>query len=494
METNALPNEEMFFSDDLELDSGEQDSSVDFDFSRTRVPPHSLEAEQSVLGSILISADALNQAVELLQSGDFYVGAHRAIMQAMVEMFETQEPVDVVSVAQSLRKSGALEKSGGVEYLSRLIDIVPTAANIGYYCRVVRSMALRRKVISHAAEITEEAFKAQSEIDVFIDSVETRIMEISDSRARDGAKPVSEIVRDTIKDIERRYVSKESVTGVPTGFVDLDMLTSGLQPSDLIIIAGRPAMGKTSLAMSIARYVALDTKRPVAVFSLEMSREQIVTRFLCSDAKVDNSRVRNGNLRETEFQQLVDAASRVYQAPLWIDDAPAVSVMELRAKARRIHRSTPNGLSLIVIDYLQLMRGSTGRNERREQEISEISRGLKALAKELHLPVLALSQLNRSVESRTDRRPLMSDLRESGAIEQDADIIGFVYRDEVYNPETQDKGIAELIISKHRNGSIGTIKLAFLNEYTLFENLSERADYDYLGADFNFSAEEDDQL
>lgn len=459
-----------------------------------KVPPHSLEAEQSVIGAVLIDNDSINQVIEVLAGPeDFYVKAHRLIFEGMVELYDNGHPIDIISLSNILKGKGNLSAAGGLNYLSQLIDIVPTSANVGYYTRLVRGMALRRYVIHQSGQIVEEAFDLGMDVDAFIDSVEQRILQVSDSRISQGFSRVSDIVKDAIKDIEKRVQNQDPITGVPTGFVDLDMLTSGFQPGDLIIIAGRPSMGKTSLAMSMVRNVAMEHGLGVAVFSLEMSREQIVTRLLCSESKVNSSKVRSGNLKDAEFPKLVDAASRVAPAPIFVDDISVLSILEMRAKARRLHRECP--LKLIVVDYLQLMRGSQRKVERsREQEISEISRGLKALAKELRVPVVALSQLNRSVENRNDKRPIMADLRESGAIEQDADIIGFVYRDEVYNPDTPDKGVAEIIIAKHRNGAVGTVRLAFQNEFTTFENLAEEDSYDYLGENGSFSSEQDDEL
>ena len=456
-----------------------------------RVPPSSLDSETAVLGAVLLDNEALMPVLETLRAEDFYRQAHQLLFQAMLNLGERHEPIDIVTLSSELRAAKQLDAVGGVEYLSFLVDAVPTAANTLYYARIIREMSLRRKLIHEAGEIAEEAMNAQGDFDDFIDNVEQRIFKVSDSRINTSFVRVGEIVKDSIKHVEQLYVNKSRITGVPSGFIDLDELTSGFQPSDLVIIAGRPSMGKTSMALSIVHHIAMHCRRRVAIFSLEMSKEQIVMRFLCSEARVSNSKVRSGNLGESDFPRLVDAASKLAQADIYIDDTPAISVLEMRAKARRLHKES--ALSLIVVDYLQLMRGTARSTERREQEISEISAALKALAKELRVPVIALSQLNRAVENRQDKRPLMADLRESGAIEQDADIIGFVYRDEVYNPDTPDKGIAELIISKHRNGAVGTVKLGFQAEFTLFVNLEEDVgEYDYLGDDL--SLPEDDEL
>jgi len=454
-----------------------------------QVPPHSLEAEKSVLGAILIDNEALNAALEILIPEDFYQGTHGIIFDCMASLQERSDPIDIISLHEELTRRSKADAVGGSEYLSHLLDIVPTAANTQFYARIIKEMSLRRSVISEASAIATEAFNGRGEIDSFIDSVEQRIFKVSESRINKGFIRVGEIVKDSIKKVEQLYINQEPITGVPSGFADLDELTSGFQPSDLIILAGRPAMGKTSLALTMARHIAFEAGGSVAIFTLEMSKEQITTRLLCSDAKVSNSRVRSGKLLESDLPRLVDAAAKMSPSKLYIDETPAISVLEMRAKARRLHREHP--LSVVMVDYLQLMQGSKRTSERREQEISEISAALKGLAKELSVPVIALSQLNRGVEARTDKRPLMSDLRESGAIEQDADLIAFVYRDEVYHPETQDKGVAELIVSKHRNGAVGTVKLAFQSEFTLFENLAEESGYDYLGDDLAVSDDDD---
>lgn len=458
-----------------------------------RVPPQSLDSEQAVLGGILLDNEALNPVLEVLRFGDFYRSAHEIIFRAMVSMSERHEPIDVLTLNSELTSQKQLEAVGGVEYLSLLVDSVPTSANIQYYARIVKEMSLRRKLIHAAGEIVEDALNSRGNIDGFLDSVEQRVFKISEARINPSFVRVGDIVKGSIKRVEELYVNKDQFTGLASGFADLDDKTSGFQPSDLIIIAARPSMGKTSLALSMIQNVSVGLGKATAVFSLEMSKEQIVTRLLCAEAQVSNSRVRSGKLMENDFPRLVEAASKIAQAPIFVDDTAAISVLEMRAKARRLHRENP--LSLIVIDYLQLMRGSSRNFERREQEISEISGSLKALAKELNIPVVALSQLNRSVEARQDKRPMMSDLRESGAIEQDADLIGFVYRDEVYHPETQDKGIAEFILAKHRNGPVGTIRMGFQSDFTRFVNLEEEATgYDYLGGDIGLGGDDEDMI
>lgn len=443
-----------------------------------RSPPHSTEAEESVIGSILLDNDAINPALEILTHEDFYNSAYKFIFQAMTAIVEKQEPIDVITVATNLKSLGYFEQSGGHQNLARLASLMPTSGNVIYYAKVVKAMSLRRKMIHEASGIIQDAFKLDSELEEFLDASELKILGVSDDKSKESFTPVCDIVQDSIKLIEILYDKKESITGISSGFTGLDNLTAGFQKSDLLIIAARPAMGKTSLALTVAQWVGIHEQKRVALFSLEMSKEQLVMRMLCSEARVDSTKVRTGNLDQSDFPKLVDAASKISDSPIYIDDTPALSISELRAKARRLHREAP--LELVVVDYLQLLKSPAFKNSR-EQEISDISRSLKALAKELSIPVIALSQLNRSVEQRVDKRPLMSDLRESGAIEQDADIIMFIYRDEVYNDDTPDKGVAELIISKHRSGPTGIVRLAFNGAHTRFDNLEEH--YDDLGGD-----------
>ncbi|MDC0357852.1 replicative DNA helicase [Oligoflexia bacterium] len=437
----------------------------------TRIPPHSTEAEESVIGGVLLDNDVIDVALEKIRPEDFYRTSHRAIFSAMASLTDRNEPIDVITLSQELRSLGALDESGGMDNLTRLASVAPSTANVGYYARVVKDMALRRNLIHQSSEVIHEAFDLEGNVEDFLDSAEQKILGVSDYRITPAFHKIGDVVQDSIKTVESLYERKEPVTGISSGFKRLDDLTAGFQPADLIIIAGRPSMGKTALALSVCQYAAVDGGQPVVIFSLEMSKEQLVMRMLCSTAKVDSSRVRTGNLAEQDFPKLVDAASKVADAPIYIDDTPALSITELRAKCRRLHREHP--LALVFVDYLQLMR-SPLYSQSREQEISDISRSLKALAKELHVPVVALSQLNRSLESRNDKRPIMSDLRESGAIEQDADLIGFIYRDEVYDENTTDKGVAELIISKQRNGPTGIVRMAFIPKYTMFANLDER--------------------
>ncbi|MCL4158626.1 UNVERIFIED_CONTAM: hypothetical protein GTU68_000414, partial [Idotea baltica] len=459
-----------------------------------RLPPQDLEAEQSVIGGVLIDNEALYSVLEVARADDFYHKSHVDIFDAMLSLSDRREPIDIVTLCAELTRNDTLESSGGVEYLSQLVDRVPTSANAQFYARIVKETSLRRKLIHEASRIVEEAIEGKGDVGSFLDSVEQRIFSVSEARANAGFANVGDIVKDSIKHVEQLYVNQDQFTGVPSGFFDLDEMTSGFQPSDLIILAGRPAMGKTSLAMSMVQHIGIEEGRNVAIFSLEMSKEQIVLRMLCSEAQVSNSRVRSGRLGESDFPRLVDAASKISQANIFIDDTAAISVVEMRAKCRRLHRENP--LSLVVVDYLQLMKGSSRKQDRREQEISEISGSLKALAKELSIPVIALSQLNRGVEARQDKRPIMADLRESGAIEQDADIISFVYRDEVYNPDTPDKGISEVILSKHRNGEVGTVRLGFQAEFTRFVNLEENSEdnYDFLGDDLVLDDSEEELI
>ena len=447
---------------------------ADLDPNIRKIPPHSLEAEESVLGGILIDNNALDRAVEFIVADDFYREAHRKIFRAMQELNQRGEPVDLVTLTDALRARGELQDIGGAAYLGELVEKVPTAAHVAFYARIVRHKAVVRSLIQATTEIAALGFESSADVDQLLDEAEHKIFEISERKVRPSFFRIRDIMVDSMKAIEQLYERKELVTGVPTGFVDLDRMTAGLQPADLIVIAGRPSMGKTAFALNIAQYTALTAKVGVAVFSLEMAKEQLVLRLLCSEARVDQSKVRAGFAAERDFPKLAMAASRLAEAPIYIDDTPALSVLELRAKARRLKRERESKLGLIVVDYLQLMRGHDGVDSR-EQEISGISRSLKALAKELSVPVIALSQLNRQVENRAEKRPIMADLRESGAIEQDADVIAFLYRPIVYDKNAEERA-AEVIIAKQRNGPQGNVKLAFRKEFTTFENLSSRED------------------
>ena len=435
-----------------------------------KVPPQNVDAEESVLGGILIDATALDRVIEVMGEADFYRESHRKIFRAMLGLSERGEPIDLITLNDSLRGRDELQAVGGATYLAELVDRVPSAANIATYARLVREKAVMRSLISVSNEISERCYDGQEDIETFLDEAERLIFDVSEQRVRPAFTKVGDMIMDTIKTVEQLYERKELVTGVPTGFLDLDRMTAGLQPADLIIIGARPSMGKTSFALNIAQHVALHHQVAVGVYSLEMSRDQLVLRMLCSEARVDLSKVRTGYLGERDFPRLALAAGRLAEAPIFIDDTPAHNVLEMRAKSRRLKREANVGL--IVVDYLQLMRGLTAE-ENRNQELSEISRSLKALAKELNVPIVALSQLNRQVEQRADKRPVMSDIRESGSIEQDADVIMFIYRDEMYKVDSQDEGVAEVLISKQRNGPTGTVRLAFRREYTRFENLVE---------------------
>ncbi len=442
----------------------------DVDYSLHKIPPQNLDAEQSVLGGILLDNNALNNVLEILSMGDFYSEAHRKIFSAILELYEKNEPSDLITLSNILRGNGHLEGAGGEVYLTSLVDGVPSAANIAYYSKIVKEKAILRGLIGAATDILRKSYDAGSDIDSVLDEAEHAVFEISENKIRPAFSPIREIVKDTFKNIEKLYEKKTLITGVPTGFQKVDEITSGLQKSDLIVVAGRPSMGKTAFAINIAQHAAIEDGVPVAIFSLEMSKEQLALRMLSSDGKVDSQRIRRGFIGDMDWPKLTAAAGRLSEAPIFIDDTPAISVLEIKAKARRL--KAESGLDLIILDYIQLMRGRDASS--REQEISEISRSLKSLAKELNIPVVALSQLNRQVESRTDKRPQLSDLRESGAIEQDADVIMFIYRDEVYNKseDNPEKGKAEIIIGKQRNGPTGVANMAFLKEYTCFEDLA----------------------
>ncbi|MBU1209273.1 MAG: replicative DNA helicase [Proteobacteria bacterium] len=441
------------------------------DLLAQRLPPQSLEAEVSVLGGVLLENEALNRVLEVVNEGDFYREAHRRIFSALLHLYERNEPADLITLSEVLKKRDALEEVGGIEYLNSLVNSVPTAANIAYYAKIIKEKSILRKLINRATEIINLGYGDAGDVDEFLDRAERLIFEISEDRVRPSFFPIKDIIKASFKTIENLYEKKQLITGVPTGFTKLDDLTSGLQPSDLIIVAGRPSMGKTALALNITQHAAIESGIPSAIFSLEMAKEQLALRLLCSEAKVDAHRLRGGFLSETDWPKLTRAAGSLSEAPIFIDDTPGLTVLEMRAKSRRL--KAEHNLGLVVVDYLQLMRGRAN-SETREQEISDISRSLKALAKELRLPVIALSQLNRKVEDRGDKRPQLADLRESGAIEQDADVIIFLYRDEVYNRSEDNprKGKAEIIVGKQRNGPTDKFELAFLDKYTCFENLS----------------------
>ncbi len=442
-----------------------------------KLPPNSVEAEQSVLGGLLLENEALDRIADILSQADFYRHDHRLIYTHIAKLIEQNRPADIVTVAESLENSAELSSVGGIAYLGALAQNTPTAANIRRYAEIVRERSIMRKLVEVGSGIAESAYNPQGrDAQQLLDEAEAKIFQIAESgnRGSQGFVNIQTLLPQVADRIDFLYQRENqgSVTGVPTGFDDLDEKTSGFQPGDLIIVAGRPSMGKTAFSLNIAENVALDTKKAVAVFSMEMGATQLATRMIGSVGRLDQHRMRNGNLEDEDWARLTTALGKLNDAPIFIDEGAGLSSFDVRARARRLHRQT-GGLGLIVVDYLQLMAGTSGRaSENRATEISEISRSLKSLAKELEVPVVALSQLNRSVEQRPDKRPVMSDLRESGAIEQDADLILFIYRDEVYNPDSEDKGTAEIIIAKQRNGPIGRVRLTFLGQHTRFENFS----------------------
>ena len=435
-----------------------------------KVPPHNLEAEMAVLGAMLISEEAIATALENIDEGCFYKKEHRDIFQSIISLFDNKEKVDILTVSEDLSKKGILEKIGGASYLASLADFVPTAANVDEYAKIVKEKSVLRMLIDHATTIVGEAFRQDNDVSFLLDKAERLIYEISDKRAGGDYVHIKEIIKDGIETIEALYHKKSHITGVPSGFVDLDIKTAGFQKGDLIVVAGRPSMGKSAFATTIAMNVAIQHKIPVAILSLEMSQEQLTQRFLCSQAKVDANKVRTGFLSQSDWPLLTAAAGKLSQSPIYIDDTPTMNVFSLRAKARRM--KAHHDIGLLIVDYLQLIH-SARRAESRQQEISEISRALKALAKELNIPVLAVSQLSRAVEQAKDHRPQLSHLRESGAIEQDADVVIFLLRPEYYEPTEENSGKAIVIIAKQRNGPTGDIELGFIKEYASFVNLAK---------------------
>ena len=433
-----------------------------------RIPPQNVEAEQAVLGAMLLSHDAVIVAMEKLQSQDFYRDVHRIIFEAMEHLHRENKEIDVITLPDELKRMKKLDDVGGLEYVLNLPNLVGSAANIEYYANIVAEKALARNLISTCTELTTEAYDGQKETEALLDDAERRILQLSDTKNCGDFASVGAVVEVTLDKITKLYENKAGLTGLPTGFRDLDRMTSGLQPSDLILVAARPSMGKTAFTLNIAQNVGVRQHKTVAFFSLEMSQEQLVQRLLCQIAHIDSQKLRTGQLNsDEEWTRLTDACDKLYESPIYIDDTPGISVAEMRSKARRL--KSEHGLDLIIVDYLQLMQGRNA--ESRQQEISEISRSLKALARELKVPLIALSQLSRSVESRQDKRPMLSDLRESGALEQDADIVSFLYREDYYDKETENQHITEVILAKHRNGPVGSVKLYFKNEFTLFLNL-----------------------
>ncbi|NLP13142.1 MAG: replicative DNA helicase [Clostridium sp.] len=439
-----------------------------------RIPPQNIEAEQSVLGAMLLDKEALSNVAEIISSQDFYRDDHKEIFEAIMDLYERAEPIDLITVSEQLKARGSLDGIGGLEYLTNLANAVPTTANAKHYAKIVEEKSILRRLIRVSSEIVNMSYEASEEVSYVLDKAEKNIFDVLQKRNAQGFSPIKEVLIDTFNRLEELYNNKGFVTGIATGFTDLDYKTSGLQNSDLILIAARPAMGKTSFVLNIAQYAAIHGKVPVAIFSLEMSKDQLVNRMLCSEAMVDSQKIRTGKLEDSDWQKVARALGPLSEAPIYIDDTPGVTAMEIRAKCRRL--KIEKNLGLVVIDYLQLMQGRSRGNDSRQQEISEISRSLKILAKEINVPVLTLSQLSRAPEQRADHRPILSDLRESGAIEQDADIVMFLYRDDYYNPDTEKKNIAEAIIAKHRNGSTGTVELAWLGQYTKFANLEKFRD------------------
>ena len=436
-----------------------------------RILPHSLEAEQSVIGSMMMDREAIVIASELITGEDFYNRQYGVLFETMVEMNDAGSPVDLVTLQNRLREKDVPPEVSSLEFVRELITAVPTSANIKYYANIVSEKAMLRRLIRLNEEIANTCYAGKESLEFILDDTEKKVFQLLQKRSMDDYVPIRQVVMNALDRIELASRNKGSVTGVPTGFVDLDYRTAGMQPSDLILIAARPSMGKTALALNIAQYVAFKKNLPVAIFSLEMSKEQLVNRMFSLESSVDAQKLRTGQLNDQEWERLIESAGVIGKSNLNIDDTPGISVAELRSKCRKY--KLEQNLSMIIIDYLQLMTGS-GRTDSRQQEISDISRSLKAIARELNVPLIALSQLSRAVEQRPDHRPMLSDLRESGAIEQDADVVMFIYRDDYYNHDTDKKGISEIIIAKQRNGPIGTVELAWLPEYTRFANLEHR--------------------
>ena len=444
-----------------------------------KIPPQSIEAEIAVLGSMLLDHEAISQAIEILAEDSFYKESHRKIYSVIVKLFDESKGVDLVTIVEELKRNNILDEVGGPSYITSLASSVPTAANFVHYAKIVKEKMLLRKLINVSTQVVSEAYGADQDVDNLLDRAEQLIFEVSSRKVESRFTPLREVIKNSIETIDNLYQRKENVTGIATGFRELDIRTAGLQPSDLIVVAGRPSMGKSALAACIAEHAAVIEKMPVAFFSLEMSKEQLVQRALCSHARVDAHKVRTGFLSQSDWPKLVSAAGKLSEAPMYIDDSPGITVLEIRTKARRLKAQFD--IKLIVLDYLQLMQGPS-KADNRQQEISEISRSLKALARELNVPIIAISQLSRAVEQRSDHRPQLSDLRESGAIEQDADLVLLLLREEYYNPTEENKGVAEVIIAKQRNGPVGSLKLAFIGEYVRFENLS-KSEEEFVDAD-----------
>lgn len=433
-----------------------------------RVPPQNIEAEQAVLGAILLDSDALVTAMERVSSDDFYRGSHQRIFEAMIELAQEDEPVDLITLTARLQNKQELEEAGGVTYLSELANAVPTAANVDYYAQIVEEKSMLRRLIRTATQIVSNGYASSEDVGLMLNDAEQRILEISQRRSSSGFVSIRDVLMEVFERVEFLYSLKGGTTGIPSGFHDLDKMTSGFQRSDLIIVAARPSVGKTAFALNIAQNVGVRAKETVAIFSLEMGAAQLVQRMVCAESNVDAQRMRTGFLESDDWEKLTMAIGALSEANIYIDDSPGITVADIRAKCRRLKQE--KGLGMILIDYLQLISGR-GKGDNRQQEVSEISRTLKQIARELDVPVIALSQLSRGVEQRQDKRPMMSDLRESGSIEQDADIVAFLYRDDYYDKETEKKNIIEIIIAKQRNGPVGTVELAFLKNYNKFVSL-----------------------
>jgi replicative DNA helicase len=435
-----------------------------------KIPPQNIEAEMATLGAMLIDEKVIPEILEFIDGNSFYRDEHRVIFESMVTLFDARKKIDILTISEDLNKKKFLEKVGGATYLTTLADFVPTSGNAIHYARIVKEKGILRSLINSATEIVSSVYKGEEDVSNILDRAEKLIFEISDRRIEGGYVHIKDIIKDGIELIESLYHKKSHVTGIPTGFRSFDLKTAGLQKGDLIIAAGRPSMGKSAFVTSIAAHVAIEENIPVVIFSLEMSKEQLMQRFLCSQAKVEVNRVRTGFLAPSEWPILTSAAGKLSEAPIYIDDTPAINIFELRARARRL--KAHHNIQLLLVDYLQLIRG-VHRGDSRQQEISDISQGLKALAKELHIPIIAVSQLSRAVESREGHRPKLSDLRESGALEQDADVVVLLFREEYYKPNDENRGKAEIIIAKQRNGPVGSLDLTFLKEYMRFADMAK---------------------
>ena len=435
-----------------------------------KIPPHDIEAEQAILGSMLTDKDAVMSAMEVLRDEDFYRDDNKAIFEAMMSLYSRSEPIDIITVKSELVSNGKFEQVGGLEYLVMLPEKVPTTTNVEKYIKIVEEKSLLRNLIKTANDIIAVGYDQTEDVEDIMNVAEKKIFDVMQRKSQKGYNSIKDVLVGTFAELEKLYNQKGALSGIPTGFTDLDYKTSGLHNSDLIIVAARPAMGKSAFAINIATNVAVQSNVPVIIFNLEMSKEQVANRIICSEAMVDSNKIRTGKIEDEDWIKLANASGRLAEAPIYIDDTPGISIMEIRAKCRKM--KLEKNIGLVVIDYLQLVQASGKKNNSREQEISEISRSLKVLAKELDVPVIALSQLSRAAEQRKDdHRPMLSDLRESGAIEQDADIVMFIYREDYYNPETENKNVAEIILAKHRGGSTGTVNLAWLSNYTKFANL-----------------------